>query len=581
MIMQKMLGYCIGLCGLFLLCSCINMKQDTVVNSNQKEKKSMSRSWKAAEQLVIPFYPDLQNERDFQAVAAFVKPSLLFGSGSKHSQAETEIRIAMDSQNLYIAAACFEPLTVDTGKVRTSPWKSDNIEIFLANLERPVWYRQFVVGVNGRRFSDMVHENSWSAKTLVEKNKWCTKLTIPLKVLGRMSGQKLCMNILRQRRNAKELISWAKMDMRALEPYNFKKISVAAAPDMILQEPWTFMVKTNSAGVAWESKMPSDTVLYFRKKGTKKFTEVKRQESTELHSLILNDLQPNTEYEYCVSGGSKVYSLKTLSAKKSDFSFALTMDFHGRSTQLTKILKQANVKKCDLLFLMGDQLNASIARDVHYDGYLNAIQKYWQKPFYCLYGNHDARGQAASAHFDLFAGKEEKGYDAFMHKGVFFVLLDADRDVAASAEYMQKQAEFLKKTVRSDTFKNADFRILLLHVPVTFKYGRWGNENIKLIEHLTKAEQKMFDVALSAHIHEYCATSPVNKTVISADADLNGKTPVRLQSFPEITGPELGLILVRKNSTQMQIRVFDKTDKLIATHIIPLKNRTTLKNKLK
>ena len=96
---------------------------------------------------------------------------------------------------------------------------------------------------------------------------------------------------------------------------------------------------------------------------------------------------------------------------------------------------------------------------------------------------------------------------------------------------------------------------------------------------MTKAEQKMFDVALSAHVHDYCMTSPGNKTVISSDADLHEKTPVRLQTFPEITGPELGLIFVQKNSTQMQIRVFDKTDKPIANHIIPIKNRNTTKNK--
>ncbi|MBE6366833.1 MAG: hypothetical protein E7052_02845 [Lentisphaerae bacterium] len=546
-------------------------------NSNHIQGEIMSKKNNpAADMLTIPALPEVlltpdgEVKEDFWSKAAVIEPQLLYRQNGLTSKAKTVVRLCSDPNNLYIGIVCEEPDAVVVDENDPMPWKSDSVEIFIAGNRHPAWYRQIVVGASGKKFSQMIHESQWQSKTCRSKNFWSAELVIPLDKLGKIASGDLRMNILRTRRCVKEIITWQPLKARALEVETFGKVALPGAIDVLRYGAWTFQIKSRSAGLAYESSVPVDGCFYYRKQGSKKWLQTAGNASTEplLRSCYLTQLEPDTIYEYYVPGMKKIAGFRTLSEQNGDFSAVLIPDLHCRALYLENLLKRADVQKSDLLFLLGDQLAASLAREYHYDGYLKTIFEYWNKPFYAVFGNHEGRGEAADSFYDIFAGGKKAAFDAFSHKGVFFVILDTDRDFDMSEEYKKLQIGFLKKVTATDEFKRAEFRVLLLHVPISFFWRRWGNENYAIFSALPPETRQMFDLALSGHIHQYTRCLAGDKTITSEEPTIHGMKAERQLPFPEFTAPELALIQLKKFGKTLQVNIFDQHGKLIEDYIV-------------
>lgn len=547
--------------------------QMSVLMAERSDKKSTATKEALA---VIPAVPEIK--LDFNGVpdeafwqnALTVRPKLPHRQNYLQSKAETLVHFCSDISNLYIGIVCYEPDEVTVNNAVTLPWKSDSVEIFIANAAHPAWYRQIVIGANGGKFSQMIHESQWQGKAAVSKNMWSAEIVVPLDKLGKVSGGDLRMNILRTRRSVKEIITYQLLKARALEVESFAPAAMPGALDMLHHAPWTFQTTSRSAGVAYETAAPAESCFFYRQQGAQQWLRSNGRSTADklVHSCVIENLLPDTVYEYYVPGMKKTGSFKTLCEKNQDFSAVIVPDLHCRAFELANIIKRHDVQQSDFLVLLGDQLAASLAREYHYDGYLNTVIANWQKPFYVAVGNHEGRGEAADSFYDLFANGRKAGFFAFCHKKVSFVILDCDRDEDMSDEYKQQQIEFLKKYTASDEFKNAQYRVLLLHVPISFFWRRWGKENFEIFSALSQEVQQSFDLALSGHIHQYTYCLAGDKTITSQEPTIHGMKAERKLPFPEFTAPELATVMLKKSNNSLQVNIFDQHSKLIENYSV-------------
>ena len=568
-----------------LLAACRQSPDDAALQSHSLRKEntmstpssgSASSAWPVIPALPSPDWrPDGVPDEPFWQKAAVLEAKRLFRKDNQFSAVTTRFRFCTDPRNLYIAAECGEPAGVNRDDPDDRPWSSDSVEIFLAGGAHPAWFRQLVVGANGGKFSRMIHESQWQAAVACGEGQWSAEIAVPLEMLGALDRDDLCLNMLRTRRNVREIITWQPLRARALEVENFGRVVAAGAPDAIRHAPWLFRIKNDGAGIAWETvRSAAPGGVFFRERGSARWSEAAARSHADarVHSVRLAGLKADTAYEYWVPGMKDIGSFRTLSEQSEECAFALTSDVHCRAFQLRKMLERPDVQACDLFILLGDQIDASEAREYHFDGFLNVLKEHWPKPFYCVYGNHEGRGEAKDSFYDLFAGGQKAGYDAFLHKGVFFVILDTDRDFAMSEEYRQEQIRFLRETVRSEAFQKAQYRVLLQHVPMAFAWRRWGTENYAVFSALPPEAQKAFDLALAGHIHEYTRTLPGDKTVFSREKSVHGLPAVRSLAFPEFVVPELALVLLRKNDREMVLEIFDQYGKKIVGHSVKARN---------
>ena len=474
----------------------------------------------------------------------------------------TIVRICMDNRNLYIGLICDEPKGVFPGNPNGSAWAGDNVEIFLASLKKHDWYRQIVIGLNGKRYQEFISENQYQSVVHAEEKKWSAEIVVPLKWLGEFSSDSLLFNMLRYRKNAREFSSWQNIYW-AHDADKFGHLIIFKPEENVIHGPWTFGITDSSAGINWETAGRVQTVVSYRKKGEKTFRKKMADSGNKnYHSVFLEDLLPDTEYEYQTGDGT-IHSFRTLAREKADFSFAVTTDIHCRRDSLEKILKHPNVRQSDMIFLLGDMMSAMIGRYSCYEGFLDTIVENWKKPFYCIRGNHEYRGAGSGVFFDLFAPFERKSYGAFSHKGVFFLMLDTDGDIKESASYMEKQKEWLRNIVKSDEFRKAEFRVLLVHKPLMLPAHGGGTELKELFDVLSDKEKQLIDLSLSGHTHYYSKTVPGMEMLYAKHKTRNGMKPVLPLTFPVMTNDLDGFFLVEKTSAQLHVKVFDKTGRII------------------
>ena len=111
------------------------------------------------------------------------------------------------------------------------------------------------------------------------------------------------------------------------------------------------------------------------------------------------------------------------------------------------VLLEAEVQKADLLFLAGDMVTSVTGRECCYEGFLDALAANWQKAAYVLRGKHEYLGGSSGIFCDLVAPFKRTTYGAVYHKGVFFIMLDADIIPDFANEYFDIQKKWFARQI--------------------------------------------------------------------------------------------------------------------------------------
>lgn len=333
----------------------------------------------------------------------------------------------------------------------------------------------------------------------------------------------------------------------------------------------TLVWTTDKPSVGWVEVAPDDGSHFYATARPKFFdTNIGIKNTSTLHTVKLTGLKPGTRYRYRAcsqevlehEGNRVVYgavdytdvygreplSFVTLDAGKSSIEFAMVNDIHERNEVLEKMVNQCDLKSTDLFLFNGDMVSFFNSEEQVFAGFMDTATKLFASsvPMYYCRGNHETRGQFAPEFHKYFNQGSGELYYMFRQGPVCFVVLDCGEDkpdtdveyygITDYDGYRTQQAQWLKKAVESDLYKNAPYKVVVCHMP---PFGGWHGEidvANKFVPILNAAKP---DVYLCGHLHKYfrykagengCDFPLIvnsNNTLLKASAG-NGKLSIRI-----------------------------------------------------
>lgn len=292
-----------------------------------------------------------------------------------------------------------------------------------------------------------------------------------------------------------------------------------------------------------------------------------------IHKITLSGLKPGTEYAYRAvskeiavfepykitfgqTAASGVSTFTTLDPGKEAVSFVVLNDIHENNAILTGLMKIAQVRPFELVFLNGDILGHVEDEPQIIEHVLGPCTEMFagRIPMVWIRGNHETRGKFARMLPDYVGLEEGRFYRSFDHGPVHFVVMDTGEDkpddnseysgLADFDRYRSEQQAWLEKEVRSEAFRTAAFRIVLMHMPLygSDGYGRMDCRN----KWGPLLEQGKVDLMISGHTHVYRILGPEDgqhgyPVVIGGNPKTKGAVVIRV----EATRTTLNLTMTR------------------------------------
>lgn len=291
---------------------------------------------------------------------------------------------------------------------------------------------------------------------------------------------------------------------------------------------------TSKNALAWVEVAPDDGSHFYADARPQYFETVNgRKLVGQLHKVKIKGLERGTKYRYRIysrevldnynwdtsfgkiaaSSSYQPFSFTTLDETKDEFSFAVVNDIHADTLALQDLLNQVELKKKDFVIFNGDMMSHLNSEKLMFEGFLDKSVEMFAPniPFYFTRGNHETRGPFSTRFMDYFPSPTGKPYFTLRHGPAFFIMLDSGEDkpdtdieyggLSAFDEYREEQAEWLKRVVESDEFKQAPVKIVAIHVPA-FTSTWHGTLHVEqlFIPILNKAG---IDLMFSGHTHRY------------------------------------------------------------------------------
>jgi UDP-2,3-diacylglucosamine pyrophosphatase LpxH len=291
-----------------------------------------------------------------------------------------------------------------------------------------------------------------------------------------------------------------------------------------------------------------------------------------LHKVRIDGLKPGVTYKYSISSvqilkyqAYRIYYGDTLTRKAEIFTtplpnaekvnFLVINDIHENSMKMGSYLRNAGLKEKSFCFFNGDMVDFLQEPGQLFNGFIDTATYYFAsgKPFYYIRGNHETRGYMARELKEYFDFRNDRFYYSFDEGPVHFIVLDCGEDkpddnryyygLADYDSYRKSELEWLKEEVKSNSFKNAKFRIVMVHMPIIRQENQgWGmkflSDNFGPV--LDKAG---IDLMISAHTH---------RTTFYEKDKSGFKYPVMVNSnnsFVDVKADQDGLIAVVKDIT--------------------------------
>ena len=351
------------------------------------------------------------------------------------------------------------------------------------------------------------------------------------------------------------------------------------ASELFLTKPYLQNPVNNGMTIMWETTIPAyswveygtDTTNLSRKRliidGQAEFNE-------SIHKIRLENLTPGQTYYYRVCSQEilqyKAYSKKFGNTAKSEF-YSFTMpqadtdsftavifnDLHQRANVFQALLKQVENVDYDFVVFNGDCIDdpANHAQATRFVKLLTEGVHGDRTPTLFIRGNHEIRNAYSIGlrkHFDYVGGKT---YGAFNWGDTRIVMLDCGEDKTDDhreysglndfTQLRQEQVGFLQQELASKTFKKANKRILIHHIPL------YGCDNLckDLWEPLLK--KAPFHVAINAHTHKF-AHHP--------KGSLENNYPVIIGGGNRLENATV--MILEKKKGELRIKVLDAEGKL-------------------
>ncbi len=264
--------------------------------------------------------------------------------------------------------------------------------------------------------------------------------------------------------------------------------------------PWLQNLSPSGVTIVWTTNKPAVPAIKLTlPDGKVRFVRNSHEGIVDgggtLHKVRIEGLTPGTAYKYSVNSvqilkyqAYKIYYGDTISGSNLSFStpslqsekiaFTVINDVHELSGKMASYLRHNKIADQDLYFFNGDMVDFLEETNQLYPGFIDTAAFYFatKKPFYYVRGNHETRGFAARDLKKWFDYKDDRFYYSFDQGPVHFIVLDCGEDkpdnnryyygLADYDSYRFTELEWLKNEVKTDAFRNAKHRIVIIHMPV-------------------------------------------------------------------------------------------------------------------
>lgn len=248
-----------------------------------------------------------------------------------------------------------------------------------------------------------------------------------------------------------------------------------------------------------------------------------------LHKVRVEGLEPGKTYSYSVNAvqvmkyqAYKIYYGDTLNLRPKAFStpaqksekvnFTIVNDVHQNARKFGSYLRNISSEP-DFVFFNGDMMDFIQNEEDMFPSFIDTAVAHFAGTREFLYtrGNHETRGYAARGFKKYFDFRNDKFYYSFDRGPVHFVVLDCGEDktddnryyygLADYDSYRKEELEWLKNEVKSESFRNAAKRIVIVHMPIV-KEEKQGHGMQFLAENFGPVlSSANIDLMLSAHTH--------------------------------------------------------------------------------
>lgn len=255
-----------------------------------------------------------------------------------------------------------------------------------------------------------------------------------------------------------------------------------------------------------------------------------------INRIHLHNLKPGTTYTYRVFSkeitsfkpyeltygeevSSAEFSFKTPEADSDSVSCLVFNDIHDRPHSFNDLLSLPDIKPYDFVFLNGDMFDYQEDEQQIIDHLLLPCTSLFasEKAFIMSRGNHETRGKFRREFKDYFSYPTGKYYYSFKQGPVYWVILDTGEDkpdehpvyagIVDFDAYRKEQAKWLMQVVAGDDFRNAPYRVVMMHIP-PFHSGDWhGTLHCRELFDPIFASNKV-DLVVSGHTHRYGVHPP-------------------------------------------------------------------------
>lgn len=326
---------------------------------------------------------------------------------------------------------------------------------------------------------------------------------------------------------------------------------------------------TDEPSVGWVELAPNGTDSYYSVPRTRYYdTDCGVKRTTRVHVVKISGLTPGTTYRYraystLVTGHNvnKVYygetkatnpyttlTFTTSDNSRTKINFAVVNDIHEDNQKLTDLIGKCDLKTTDFFIFNGDMTSAYNDENQVFAGFMDTACKLFAGniPSYYVRGNHETRGNFSTEFHKYFNPTQNKIYYSFRYGPAFFIMLDTGEDkpdtdieyygITDYDNYRTEQAEWLKKVVASDDYKNAPFKIVIAHMPPRNAAQKgWHGEVDTYEKFVPILNEAKPDVMICAHLHRYMFHKPdadvkfpymvnSNKAVVKVEIDGNKMT---------------------------------------------------------
>lgn len=281
-------------------------------------------------------------------------------------------------------------------------------------------------------------------------------------------------------------------------------------------------------------------------------------------SKEIKDFQPyKLTYGATISGNTE--SFLNTDPAKAEVSFVMINDIHDRPKSIAHLLELDKGNQRDFVFFNGDVFDYQSDEKQIVNNMLQPCVDYFAKntPFVYVRGNHETRGKFAR---DFAAYFDHVGNTAFTLGPVRFVILDTGEDkddthpvyagIVDFDQYREQQAVWLEQEINRKEFKNAAFRVVMMHIPPRYSGEEHGAAHCtKLFEPLMNRGK--VDLVLSGHTHRYKIHPPAKS----------------MNNYPIIIGggPKDGnrtLTKIKATNKQIQVSMLDDSGKEVGSYLV-------------